>query len=99
MQADTAVVEQILTGRYPFARLKQPANVLVCPNLDAANIAYKLLDRIGGAHAIGPILVGMAQPVHVLQRGPEVNEIVNMAVIAAVDAQEHGRVSRPRGTP
>jgi malate dehydrogenase (oxaloacetate-decarboxylating)(NADP+) len=96
MQADTAVVEQILTARYPFARLKGPANVLVCPNLDAANIAYKLLDRIGGAHAIGPILVGMAQPVHVLQRGPEVSEIVNMAVIAAVDAQEHGRGARPQ---
>jgi malate dehydrogenase (oxaloacetate-decarboxylating)(NADP+) len=95
MQADTAVVERILTGGYPFARLGAPANVLVFPNLDAANIAYKLLDRLGGAQAIGPILVGMAQPVHVLQRGPEVNEIVNMAVIAAVDAQEHGRVTRP----
>jgi malate dehydrogenase (oxaloacetate-decarboxylating)(NADP+) len=93
MQADTAVVETILTGRYPFARLGAAANVLVFPNLDAANIAYKLLDRLGGAQAIGPILVGMAQPVHVLQRGPEVNDIVNMAVIAAVDAQEHGRAS------
>jgi len=94
MQADTAVVERILTGRYPFARLRSPANVLIFPNLDAANISYKLLDRIGGAQAIGPILVGMAQPVHVLQRGSDVNDIVNMAVIAAVDAQEHGR--RPR---
>ncbi|HEX9705996.1 MAG TPA: NADP-dependent malic enzyme [Gemmatimonadales bacterium] len=94
MQADTAVVERILTDRYPFAKLGEPANVLVFPTLDAANIAYKLLDRLGGAQAIGPILVGMAQPVHVLQRGPEVNEIVNMAVIAAVDAQEHGRVPR-----
>jgi len=95
MQADTAVVEQILTGRYPFARLRGAANVLICPNLDAANIAYKLLDRLGGAQAIGPILVGMAQPVHLLQRGPDVNEIVNMAIIAAVDAQEHGRPARP----
>jgi len=85
------VVEQILTGRYPFARLRGAANVLICPNLDAANIAYKLLDRLGGAQAIGPILVGMAQPVHLLQRGPDVNDIVNMAIIAAVDAQEHGR--------
>ncbi|HXF94688.1 MAG TPA: NADP-dependent malic enzyme [Gemmatimonadales bacterium] len=95
MQADTAVVERILTTRYPFARLRGPANVLVFPNLDAANIAYKLLDRLGGAQAIGPILVGMALPVHVLQRGAEVNDIVNMAVIAAVDAQEHGHVARP----
>jgi malate dehydrogenase (oxaloacetate-decarboxylating)(NADP+) len=91
MQADTAVVEQILTGRYPFARLRSAANVLICPNLDAANIAYKLLDKLGGAQAIGPILVGMAQPVHLLQRGADVNDIVNMAIIAAVDAQEHGR--------
>ncbi|HEU5261873.1 MAG TPA: phosphate acetyltransferase [Gemmatimonadales bacterium] len=94
MQADTAVVERILAERYPFAKLRGPANVLIFPNLDAANISYKLLDRLGGAQAIGPILVGMAQPVHVLQRGAEVNDIVNMAVIAAVDAQEHGR--RPR---
>jgi malate dehydrogenase (oxaloacetate-decarboxylating)(NADP+) len=94
MQADTAVVERILMKTYPFSKLKGPANVLIFPNLDAANIAYKLLDRLGGAQAIGPILVGMAQPVHVLQRGAEVNDIVNMAVIAAVDAQEHG--PRPR---
>src|SRR3989441_105091 len=94
MQADTAVVERILTKTYPFAKLRSPANVLIFPDLDAANIAYKLLNRIGGADAIGPILVGMAQPVHILQRGAEVNDIVNMAVIAAVDAQEHG--PRPR---
>ncbi len=91
MQADTAVVERILTKTYPFSKLRGPANVLIFPNLDAANICYKLLDRVGGAQAIGPILVGMAQPVHVLQRGSEVNDIVNMAVIAAVDALEHGR--------
>src|SRR5438309_1919222 len=97
MQADTAVVERILTQTYPFARLKSAANVLIFPNLDAANIAYKLLDRIGGSQAIGPILVGMAQPVHILQRGSDVSDIVNMAVIAAVDAQEHGR--RPRAEP
>src|SRR5213082_842871 len=97
MQADTAVVERILMKTYPFSKLKGAANVLIFPNLDAANISYKLLDRIGGAEAIGPILVGMAQPVHVLQRGSDVDDIVNMAVIAAVDAQEHGR--RPRAEP
>src|SRR5712691_2782516 len=94
MQADTAVVERILTRTYPFSKLRGPANVLIFPNLDAANISYKLLSRVGGAEAIGPILVGMAQPVHVLQRGSDVNDIVNMAVIAAVDAQEHGRRAR-----
>src|SRR2546428_3630 len=91
MQADTAVVERVLTKTYPFSKLRGPANVLIFPNLDAANISYKLLDRVGGAQAIGPILVGMAQPVHVLQRGSEVNDIVNMAVIGPVGAQEHGR--------
>ncbi|HUL03024.1 MAG TPA: NADP-dependent malic enzyme [Gemmatimonadales bacterium] len=101
MQADTAVVERLLTQTYPFARLKAPANVLIFPNLDAANISYKLLDRLGGAQAIGPILVGMAKPVHILQRGAEVSDIVNMAVIAAVDAQEHrrGTPSPPAGSP
>src|SRR5690348_10934413 len=94
MQADTAVVERILTRTYPFTKLRGTANVLIFPSLDAANIAYKLLDRLGGAQVIGPILVGMAKPVHVLQRGAEVNDIVNMAIIAAVDAQE-----RPRTAP
>ena len=88
------LVERILTRTYPFSKLRGSANVLIFPNLDAANVSYKLLSRVGGAEAIGPILVGMAQPVHVLQRGSDVNDIVNMAVIAAVDAQEHGRRSR-----
>ena len=95
MQADTAVVERILTRVYPFAKLRGPANVLIFPNLDASNIAYKLLARLGEAQAIGPILVGMDQPVHVLQRLSEVPDIVNMAVIAAVDALEHRRLARP----
>jgi malate dehydrogenase (oxaloacetate-decarboxylating)(NADP+) len=95
MQADTAVVERILTRVYPFARLRSPANILIFPNLDAANIGYKLLARLGAAQAIGPILVGMDQPVHVLQRLSEVPDIVNMAVIAAVDALEHRRHARP----
>ena len=95
MQADTAVVERILARVYPFARLRAPANVLIFPDLDAANIAYKLLARLGDAQAIGPILVGMDQPVHVLQRLSEVPDIVNMAVIAAVDALEHRRHARP----
>ena len=94
MQADTAVVERILTRVYPFAKLRGPANVLIFPDLNAANIAYKLLARLGDAQAIGPILVGMDRPVHVLQRLSEVPDIVNMAVIAAVDALEHRRLAR-----
>jgi len=88
MQADTAVVEEILTDDYAFSELEEPANVLVFPSLDAGNIAYKLLQRLGGAEAIGPILVGMDEPVHVLQRGDEVKDIVNLAALAVVDAQD-----------
>jgi len=88
MQADTAVVEDILQGTYEFSDLDDPANVLVFPNLEAGNIGYKLLQRLGGAEAIGPMLVGMDKPVHVLQRGDEVKDIVNMAGVAVVDAQD-----------
>jgi malate dehydrogenase (oxaloacetate-decarboxylating)(NADP+) len=88
MQADTAVVEEMLTGDYSFNELDEPANVLVFPNLEAGNIAYKLLQRLGGAEAIGPMLVGMDKPVHVLQRGDEVKDIVNLAGVAVVDAQD-----------
>jgi malate dehydrogenase (oxaloacetate-decarboxylating)(NADP+) len=88
MQADTAVVEEILEGTYDFADLDEPANVLVFPNLEAGNIGYKLLQRLGGAEAIGPMLVGMDKPVHVLQRGDEVKDIVNLAGVAVVDAQD-----------
>ena len=88
MQADTAVVEEMLTGTYGFSDLDEPANVLVFPNLEAGNIAYKLLQRLGGAEAIGPMLVGMDEPVHVLQRGDEVKDIVNLAGVAVVDAQD-----------
>jgi malate dehydrogenase (oxaloacetate-decarboxylating)(NADP+) len=87
MQADTAVVEDILDGTYGFTELDGPANVLVFPNLEAGNIGYKLLQRLGGADAIGPMLAGMDKPVHVLQRGDEVQDIVNLAAVAVVDAQ------------
>ena len=98
MQADTATVESILQGRYPFSRLQSAANVLIFPDLDAGNICYKLLGRLGGAQAIGPILVGLAEPIHVLQRDSGVEDIVNMAVIAAVDAQERARQPRRPAT-
>jgi malate dehydrogenase (oxaloacetate-decarboxylating)(NADP+) len=88
MQADTAVVEEILDDTYEFSELNEPANVLVFPNLEAGNIGYKLLQRLGGADTIGPMLVGMDKPVHVLQRGDEVKDIVNLAGVAVVDAQE-----------
>ncbi|MDY7091382.1 MAG: NADP-dependent malic enzyme [Acidobacteriota bacterium] len=88
MQADTAVVESILQDRYSWCDLKGPANVLICPELQSANIAYKLIWRLADAEAIGPVLLGMDKPVHVLQRGVEVTDIVNMTAICVVDAQE-----------
>ncbi|HEY5270698.1 MAG TPA: NADP-dependent malic enzyme, partial [Anaerolineales bacterium] len=85
MQADTAVVPEIVDERYPFSAVKD-ANVLVFPSLESANIAYKLLARLGNAHAIGPVLVGVGAPIHVLQTGDEVDAIIQVAAIAAVDA-------------
>jgi malate dehydrogenase (oxaloacetate-decarboxylating)(NADP+) len=88
MQADTAVVKGILEKTYPFSDLKQPANVLIFPNLSAANAAYKLLHRIGGAEAIGPVLLGLSKPVHLTQRGATMADITNLAAISVVDAEQ-----------
>jgi len=87
MQADTAVSREILEGTYPFSDLKQPANILIFPNLASANVSYKLMNELGGAEGIGPILLGMADPVHVLQRGSTTQDVVNLVTIASVDAQ------------
>jgi malate dehydrogenase (oxaloacetate-decarboxylating)(NADP+) len=88
MQADTAMDENILRSGYPFSMLKERANVLIFPNLSAGNIAYKLLHHLGGATKIGPFLVGMNLPVHVLEQGADVQDIVNMAAVAVMDAQQ-----------
>jgi malate dehydrogenase (oxaloacetate-decarboxylating)(NADP+) len=92
MQADTAVVSEIVEERYPFSTVKD-ANVLVFPSLESANIAYKLLARLGNAKAIGPILLGMGAPVHVLQTGDDVNAIVQIASVAVMDAMGRGSVA------
>jgi malate dehydrogenase (oxaloacetate-decarboxylating)(NADP+) len=88
IMADTAVSPEILEQTYPFSSLKGGANVLIFPNLESANIAYKLLMTIGGATTLGPVLMGMARPVHLLARGAEVEEIVNVVAIAVVDARD-----------
>ncbi|HWL39947.1 MAG TPA: NADP-dependent malic enzyme [Gemmatimonadaceae bacterium] len=95
MQADTAMDENILKASYPFSVLKERANVLIFPNLSAGNIAYKLLHHLGGATRIGPILVGMNLPVHVLEQGADVQDIVNMAAVAVMDAQQ--RINERKG--
>jgi len=88
MMADTAVSTEILESLFPFSTLKGGANLLVCPNLESANITYKLLSKLGGAEMIGPILLGIRKPVYVLIPGNEVTDIVNVTAMAVRDAQE-----------
>ncbi|MBW7886523.1 MAG: NADP-dependent malic enzyme, partial [Caldilineaceae bacterium] len=86
MQADIAVSPELMARHYPFSEISN-ANVLVFPELAAANTAYKLLRELGGAEAIGPILVGMNRPIHVLATGADVRDIINVTIMAVVDAQ------------
>ena len=88
IMADTAISPEILEQTYPFSSLTGGANILVFPDLNSANIAYKLIKKMGGGETLGPILMGMSKPVHVLPRDAEVEEIVNVTAIAVVDAQE-----------
>ncbi len=101
MQANFAMNPDLLKDNYPFSTLiGAPANVLMFPNLESGNIAYKLLQELGGAEAVGPILLGLKKPVHVLQLDSSVREIVNMVTIAVVDAQtkeEQEASSRKKG--
>ncbi len=88
IQANVALNTELQRELYPFSALcKEGANTLIFPNLSSANIAYKLLMEIGGAETIGPVLLGMRKPVHILQLGSSIREIVNMTAIAVVDAQ------------
>jgi len=91
MQADTAVVAHILEREYPFNRLGGPANVLVFPELAAANVAYKLLDRLGGAKAVGPLLMGISKPFNVLHRATDMENVVNVIAITVAQAQDMER--------
>jgi malate dehydrogenase (oxaloacetate-decarboxylating)(NADP+) len=92
MQASLPFNKEILRDNYPFSELvDQDVNTLIFPNLAAGNIAYNLLKEVGGADAIGPILLGLKKPVHVLQLGSSVRSIVNMALVAVVDAQMKGK--------
>jgi malate dehydrogenase (oxaloacetate-decarboxylating)(NADP+) len=88
IQSDLALNGKKLEAAFPFTTLKGGANVLIFPDLQSCNIAARLLPQLGGGEAIGPILSGMAKPVHVLQRSSEVEDVVNMATIAVVDAQD-----------
>jgi len=87
MQVDPAVVGSVREAEFPFSRLTGEANVLIFPDLNSGNIGYKLLWRLGGAEVIGPVLMGMAKPVNVLQQGASVQDVVNLAAMTAVRAQ------------
>jgi malate dehydrogenase (oxaloacetate-decarboxylating)(NADP+) len=87
MQVDAAVVQAVRDQEFPFARLTGDANVLIFPDLNAGNIGYKLLWRLGGAEVIGPVLMGMSKPVNVLQQGASLQDVVNLAAMTAVRAQ------------
>ncbi len=94
MQVDTAIDSDIATEFFPFSRIKGDATVLLFPDLASGNIAYKLLRKLGGAHTVGPILAGMKLPIHVLQKGCEVEEVVSIAALAAIDAEGHPHAAR-----
>ena len=88
IQSDFALNKKLLQDRFPFSSLtNKKVNILVFPNLDAANITYKLMKELNEAHSIGPILMGLSEPIHILQLGASVSEIVNMSAVAVVDAQ------------
>jgi malate dehydrogenase (oxaloacetate-decarboxylating)(NADP+) len=90
MQANFAINNEMLNEHFPFSKLVgAAANTLIFPYLTAGNIAYKLIQELAGAEAIGPILMGLDKSIHVLQMGSSVNEIVNMTAIAVIDAQKN----------
>ena len=89
LQSDFALNPEMMEKSFSFSRLKNTrVNTLVFPNLDAANITYKLMKELNGVLSIGPIMMGLAFPVHTLQLGASVEEIVNMTAVAVVDAQQ-----------
>jgi malate dehydrogenase (oxaloacetate-decarboxylating)(NADP+) len=88
LQANFALNNRLLSEQFPFSELvDKSVNTLIFPNLSSGNIAYKLMQEMGKAEAIGPVLLGMRKSVHILQMGSSVREIVNMVTIAAIDAQ------------
>jgi malate dehydrogenase (oxaloacetate-decarboxylating)(NADP+) len=94
MQADTAVMDNILKESFPFNRLGRPANVLIFPDLTSGNVAYKLLDRLGGAKAIGPLLMGIGKPFNVLQRSTDMENVVHVMAITVAQAQNSAAGAR-----
>ena len=97
MQGDAAVSEAIRQRIFPSSRLKGEANLLIMPNLDAANIAFNLLKQLGEGISVGPMLLGVAKPAHILTSSVTVRGILNMSALAVVDAQVHAAASGSAG--
>ena len=96
LQADFALNPEMLAKEFPFSKLNgKKVNVLIFPNLESANITYKLLKELNNSESIGPVILGLSKPVHILQLGASVDEMVNMAALAAVDAQEKEKRKKP----
>jgi malate dehydrogenase (oxaloacetate-decarboxylating)(NADP+) len=96
LQADFALNPEMLAKEFPFSKLNgKKVNALIFPNLESANITYKLLKELNNSESIGPVILGLSKPVHILQLGASVDEMVNMAALAAVDAQEKGKRKNP----
>ena len=94
LQADFALNEDMLEDKFPFSRLVgKRANVLVFPNLESANITYKMMKELHNAISIGPILMGLKKPAHIIQLGASVDEMVNMSAVAVIDAQQKNNVN------
>ena len=97
MHGDAALSEQIRNRIFPNSRLKGTANLLVMPTLDAANIAFNLLKQLGDGVSVGPMLLGLARPAHILTSSVTVRGIVNMSALAVVDAQVYGATQAASG--
>ena len=98
VQADFALNQEMHQDKFPYSKLAgRKVNIMIFPNLESANITYKLLKELDQVVSIGPIMMGMDKPVHIVQFGASVNEMVNMAAVAVVDAQEkEKRMKNPR---
>ena len=94
MQADTAVSSEIVERIFPFCEIKDGANILVFPNLDAGNISYKLVQQLGHGEVIGPFLMGVNRPAHVVQRTSVVDDIFNSIVLTSLHHQAVPEMSR-----
>ena len=99
IQTDFALNKEMHQSKFPFSKLAgKNVNTMIFPNLESANITYKMLKELNGANSIGPIMVGLSKSVHILQLGASVEEMVNMTAVAVIDAQEREKRKKARAS-